>query len=43
MKIDHVPAFRNSEDTMKFLETAYELNGRWIAELKIPRETEQKK
>jgi len=28
---------------MKFLETAYELNGRWIAELKIPRETEQKK
>jgi tripartite-type tricarboxylate transporter receptor subunit TctC len=42
-KIDHVPAFRNSEETMKFLEAAYEVNGRWIAELKIPRETEQKK
>lgn len=43
IKIDHVPAFRNSEDTMKFLETAYERNGKWIAELKIPRETDQKK
>jgi len=42
-KIDHVPAFRNSEDTRKFLEAAYELNGKWIAELKIPKETEQKK
>ena len=42
-KIDHVPAFRNFEDTRKFLEAAYELNGKWIAELKIPKETEQKK
>ncbi|HME44581.1 MAG TPA: tripartite tricarboxylate transporter substrate binding protein [Syntrophorhabdales bacterium] len=42
-KIDHVPAFRNSEDTRKFLQSAYELNGKWIAELKIPKETEQKK
>jgi len=43
IKIDHVPAFRNAEDTMKFLETAYERNGKWIADLKIPRETDQKK
>jgi len=42
-KIDHVPAFRNSEDTRKFLEVAYERNGKWIAELKIPKETEQRK
>jgi tripartite-type tricarboxylate transporter receptor subunit TctC len=42
-KIDHVPAFRNSEDTWKFLQVAYERNGRWIADLKIPKETEQKK
>jgi tripartite-type tricarboxylate transporter receptor subunit TctC len=42
-KIDHVPAFRNSEDTRKFLEAAYEINGKWIAELKIPKETGQKK
>ena len=42
-KIDHVPAFRNSEDTRKFLEVAYERNGKWIADLKIPKETEQKK
>jgi tripartite-type tricarboxylate transporter receptor subunit TctC len=42
-KIDHVPAFRNSEDTRKFLEAAYEVNGKWIAELKIPKETDQKK
>ena len=27
-KIDHVPAFRNSEDTWKFLQVGYERNGR---------------
>ncbi|MHB8092050.1 MAG: tripartite tricarboxylate transporter substrate binding protein [Syntrophales bacterium] len=42
-RIDHVPAFRNSEDTMKFLDLAYKINGRWIAELKIPKEGDQKK
>ena len=42
-RIDHVPAFRNSEDTRKFLEQAYKINGKWIAELKIPKEDEQKK
>ena len=42
-KIDHVPAFRNSEDTRKFLDVAYQVNGKWIAELKIPKEQEEKK
>jgi tripartite-type tricarboxylate transporter receptor subunit TctC len=42
-KIDHVPAFRNSEETTKFLEVAYVVNGKWIAELKIPKEADQKK
>jgi tripartite-type tricarboxylate transporter receptor subunit TctC len=42
-KIDHVPAFRNSEETRKFLEVAYVVNGKWIAELKIPKEVDQKK
>jgi tripartite-type tricarboxylate transporter receptor subunit TctC len=42
-KIDHVPAFRNSEETRKFLEVAYVVNGKWIAELKIPKDEGQKK
>jgi len=42
-RIDHVPAFRNSEETRKFLEVAYEINGKWIRELKIPKEYDQKK
>ncbi len=42
-RIDHTPAFRNSEDTRKFLEAAYVINGKWIADLKIPREDDQKK
>lgn len=42
-KIDHVPAYRNSEDTRKFLEVAYKVNGKWIADLKIPKEGDQKK
>src|SRR5512135_3535768 len=42
-RIDHVPAFRDSEDTMKFLKHAYEVNGKWIAELRIPKESDQKK
>jgi tripartite-type tricarboxylate transporter receptor subunit TctC len=42
-KIDHVPAFRNSEDTRKFLDVAFQVNGKWIAELKIPKEQEEKK
>jgi tripartite-type tricarboxylate transporter receptor subunit TctC len=41
-RIDHVPAFRNSEDTRKFLDVAYQVNGKWIADLKIPREEEKK-
>ena len=41
--IDHVPAFRDSADTRKFLDLAYKINGKWIADLKIPREDEQKK
>jgi tripartite-type tricarboxylate transporter receptor subunit TctC len=42
-RIDHVPAFRNSEDTRKFLEAAYITNGKWIADLKIPKEDDHKK
>jgi tripartite-type tricarboxylate transporter receptor subunit TctC len=42
-RIDHVPAYRNSEETRRFLEEAYKANGKWIAELKIPKEDEQKK
>jgi hypothetical protein len=42
-RIDHVPAFRNSEETRKFLEVAYEVNGKWIAELKIPKEFDSSK
>ena len=42
-RIDHVPAFRNSEETRKFLEVAYVVNGKWIAELKIPKEVDQRK
>jgi tripartite-type tricarboxylate transporter receptor subunit TctC len=42
-RIDHIPAFRNSEETRKFLELAYKINGKWIAELKIPKEQEEKK
>jgi tripartite-type tricarboxylate transporter receptor subunit TctC len=42
-KIDHVPHFRNSEETRKFLEVAYVVNGKWISELKIPKDEEQKK
>ena len=37
-RIDHVPVYLNSEDAKKFLETAYKLNGKWIADLKIPKE-----
>jgi tripartite-type tricarboxylate transporter receptor subunit TctC len=37
-RIDHVPAYLNSEDTKKFLEAAYSLNAKWIADLKIPKE-----
>ena len=37
-KIDHVPAYLNSEDTKTFLETAYKLNSKWIADLKMPKE-----
>jgi tripartite-type tricarboxylate transporter receptor subunit TctC len=37
-KIDHVPAYLNAEDTKKFLDTAYKLNGKWIADLKMPKE-----
>lgn len=42
-KIDHVPAYRNSEDTRKALDVAYKVNGKWIAELKIPKEAPEKK
>lgn len=42
-RIDHVPAYLNSEDTGKFLEMAYKLNSKWIADLKMPRESEEKK
>lgn len=42
-RIDHVPAYLDSEDTKKFLENAHTLNSKWIANLKIPRETEEKK
>jgi tripartite-type tricarboxylate transporter receptor subunit TctC len=37
-RIDHVPSYRNSQETMKFLKERYEVNGKWIADLKIPRE-----
>ena len=40
-KIDHVPAYLNSEETKKFLETAYKLNSTWISELKMPVPKEQ--
>lgn len=42
-RIDHTPAYLNSEDTKKFLDTAYNLNGKWVNELKIPKEQDQKK
>jgi tripartite-type tricarboxylate transporter receptor subunit TctC len=42
-RIDHVPAYLNSEDTNKFLETAYKLNSKWISDLKMPKEGEEKK
>lgn len=42
-RIDHVPAYLDSEDTKKFLEKAYKLNGKWITDLKMPRETDEKK
>ena len=42
-RIDHAPVYLNSEDTKKFLESAYKLNAKWIADLKMPREDDQKK
>ncbi|MCK9362380.1 MAG: tripartite tricarboxylate transporter substrate binding protein [Syntrophales bacterium] len=37
-RIDHTPAYLNSEDTREFLDAAYKLNGKWVNDLKIPKE-----
>jgi tripartite-type tricarboxylate transporter receptor subunit TctC len=42
-RIDHTPAYLNSEDTRKFLDAAYKLNTEWITELKMPKEQDEKK
>jgi tripartite-type tricarboxylate transporter receptor subunit TctC len=42
-KVEFEPSYRNSADTMKYLEDAYKRIGRMIQELKIPKESAEKK
>jgi hypothetical protein len=42
-RVEFEPSYRNSADTRKYLEDAYTRIGRMIHELKIPKESGEKK
>jgi hypothetical protein len=42
-KLEREPTYRNSTDTKKYVDDAYARIGRMIQELKLPKESDEKK